>query len=412
MKISLIENGLDSLKKGYDHLRKYEDQKEAGAKDVDRFSSLKDTILSVQHGIEILFKFLLKENNEVLLFSTVDGKLKEAFKKRRAGEITELFEVDGLHTVTFKESIERVSDICGVTVDEKFRKVLLKVEIWRNSIIHSAVVLNEDEVSNVLLKLMKDLDVFFGQAIGDQYLNGQGRHELDRAYRLFIASRGMHQNSIKAKVVERLIVALTENNIKKVTSPGVFMIEDAQTAYSILQKMQGDGIVYGCDMKNLHCSGKTLITNLSSTNVMTIFCEDNNTDYQLQFGGILVYVPAVGDSASPLIFAYSAGLKETGWSPIIHENDGFKTQAGIFLLDERTYVWDEIHYREFYNQEDSSDFSRDARGVVRFLSKGCACFLNVQTLEYGKADDFMHSNQFDDINRLYQVFSDYILTLI
>lgn len=151
MKISLIDNGLDSIKKGYSHLKDYESFISSESSDNPiRFSTLKDAILSLQHGIEILFKCVLLNTNEILLFSEINEKIRSAYKQRRAGEITSLFEAKGVHTVTHKEAMLRSSDICGHVIDEKFRSQLEKLEKWRNSITHSAVFLNENEVSAVM----------------------------------------------------------------------------------------------------------------------------------------------------------------------------------------------------------------------------------------------------------------------
>jgi len=49
----------------------------------------------------------------------------------------------------------------GIEITEKFKNNLFKVEKWRNSIIHSGVVLNENEVSSVLAKFFDQLDEFF-----------------------------------------------------------------------------------------------------------------------------------------------------------------------------------------------------------------------------------------------------------
>jgi len=81
MKITLIENGLDSLSKAYSFLERYEKEKESHANKETRFFILKDAILSMQHGVEILFKHILKNNNEILLYSSVTDKLRDAFKK-------------------------------------------------------------------------------------------------------------------------------------------------------------------------------------------------------------------------------------------------------------------------------------------------------------------------------------------
>ncbi|HHX4174505.1 TPA: hypothetical protein ACU910_007125, partial [Burkholderia contaminans] len=179
MKISLIDNGLDSLRKAYSFLKEYEDLREAGAEEVQRFFKLKDAILSMQHGIEILLKYLLSSRNEILLFSEINQKLRAAYAKRRAGDIEHLYDNDDVHTVTFKESIDRLNDICGLEISEKLRKDLLKVEKWRNSITHAAILQNEQEVSGVLARLMPRLDDFFSPTIGDAYVQGQGRSELD-----------------------------------------------------------------------------------------------------------------------------------------------------------------------------------------------------------------------------------------
>ncbi|WP_122584146.1 hypothetical protein [Pseudomonas viridiflava] len=281
MKISLIDNGLDSLKKGYNHLANYERLVVEEASDPERFSALKDSTLSIQHGVEILCKYSLKQHNELLLFSEI-ARLKSAFKNRRNGLINELYEEDGINTISFKESIERMIDICDFPIGERFKKKLLKVEGWRNSITHSAVLLNEIEVSKVLGGLLVDLDNLFGPIIGEQYLQGQGRTELDRAYRLTKAVHGELKNKIKAQTVERLISALQAHNLREVTSPGVFLIDNQDVAFSVLQEIQGSDNGYGCDFVNGHCSGKASLKILDHNGMLTIFTEDNDTYYQLK----------------------------------------------------------------------------------------------------------------------------------
>jgi hypothetical protein len=137
---------------------------------------------------------------------------------------------------------------------------------------------------------------------------------------------------------------------------------------------------------------------------MNIYCEDNNADYQLNFGGMVVYVPSVGNSISPLIFIYSKGLTAKGRNPNTYENNGFETQAGIFLLDDDTEIWDKDSYYDFLREEENTELSTTSRSIVRYLSKGCACFLNVQLLQHGETRDLMYSGQFDNIDNLYKTF--------
>jgi len=199
MKITLIENGLDSLSKAYSFLERYEKEKESHANKETRFFILKDAILSMQHGVEILFKHILKNNNEILLYSSVTDKLRDAFKKRRAKEINELFEVDGIHTVTFRESIDRVADILGIEITEKFKNNLFKVEKWRNSIIHSGVVLNENEVSSVLAKFFDQLDEFFVPPLAMNIKMVKDTKILTERSKCFKASMGSIKTSSKER---------------------------------------------------------------------------------------------------------------------------------------------------------------------------------------------------------------------
>ena len=411
MKISLIDNGLDSLAKGYEFLKRYEELKDAGGSDSARFSVLKDAILSIQHGIEILLKYLIKEKNEILLFSEISPKLRLAFKRRKDGEIAELYEEEGIHTVSFRESIERINDVLGIEVSDRLRKILLKIEKWRNGIIHSGVLLNENEVSGVLFDAMDRLDEFFGPAIGEQYKTGQGRQELDRAYKIFKVTHGNHKNVVKEGVVQRLIEALSNNGIKRVTSPGVFVTKDAEKAFSVLKSMQGDDARYGCDMINLHCSGKAFVTELKQSE-MTITTEDNNADYRFSFSGLLVFVPKIEDDLSPLVFLYSSGMIPMGRNGRINEYKGFSTQEGILLTESDQEIWDNDEIIDFYhtNDDDYSSMPRH-KGIYRFVSPGMVCFMNVQLLSHGKAKDFLYSRRFDKIDDFEAQLTEYIKTL-
>lgn len=404
MRISLIENGLDSLKKGYSHLETYERLLGERAEDALRFSALKDSVLSIQHGIEILFKLALKENNELLLFTDIT-KLKQAFISRREGTINELYEADGVHTVTFKESIDRLKDICGFAMTDKFKKTLLKVEGWRNSITHSAVLLRENEVSRVLITLLSDLDNFFGPVIGAPYLEGQGRTDLDRAYRLTKAVYGELDNKIKAITVERLIHALQVNNIKNITAPDVFLISEPQKAHSILQLIQGDEITYGCDFINGHCSGRASIVEFSRDGILTMDTIDNHTKYQFKLAAIVVYIPKIQDDQSPLIFIYGQNTATQGNQPYLRKHNTCTLQHGITLDEDNTELWEAENF-----EQSNKDFGSDApvlpphQETIRFLSEGPICFMNVQQLDFGSAQHLLSKEHFPHPDDLYEAF--------
>jgi hypothetical protein len=406
MKISLIENGLDSLRKGYVNLERYERLLSENAIDSERFSALKDSVLSIQHGVEILFKYSLTEKNEILLFTDIT-KLKEAFKRRREGEIEELYEHEGLHTVTFKESIERLRDICGIPMSDKFTKNLKKVEGWRNSITHSAVLLLETEVSSILMKFLSQLDDFFGPLIGAPYLEGQGRTELDRAYRLTKAVYGELANKIKALTVERLIHALQRNKIKNVSASSTFLIRDPSTAFSVLQQIQGDEIKYGCDFVNLNNSGHATICKLSNENILTIEALDTDVEYQFSLDGIVVYIPEINNDMSPLIFMYSKEISPLGEKPALSTYDGYKMQHGVKFDIDDSYVWEEEYLQQSIEDYSSGESNlHPHKTVTRFLTGGLVCFMNVQLLKYGDAHRLIGDPSYQTAEKLHAAFQE------
>ncbi|QXH98750.1 hypothetical protein HV782_019545 [Pseudomonas monsensis] len=407
MKITLIENGLDSLRKGYDHLSIYMQLKVDNSEEPVRFSALKDSVLSVQHGIEILFKYCLAKEHELLLYSDISPKLKSAFKRRRNGEIEELYEADGVHTVTFKESIERLRDVCGLPIDKTFQDRLLQVEGWRNRITHSGVLLQEATVSKGLIDLRENLDSFLGAAIGPQYLEGQGKTELDVAYRTTIAVYGKLENKTKELTVERLIQVLKNNQIKGVKASDAFVIRDPNTALAVLQQMHGDGINYGCDLVNLHCSGSALVAEISPEGIMAIFTEDNETIYELCFDAIVIYVPKINNNQSPLVFIFSKKIAPEGNDPSLEEGENYRLQNGLSIIEDGRDLWEKEDYRQSNEDWDSeSPVLPPHVPIVRFLSAGAACFMNVQGLEYASADRILKATDIGGPDALCQAFKD------
>ncbi|WCD82979.1 hypothetical protein [Pseudomonas sp. TUM22785] len=386
MKISLIENGLDSLEKGYIHLKKYEEAKESAQSDSARFYILKDATLAIQHGAEILFKYLLKTHNETLLYSDL-SRLKEAYRQKHAGEIDELFEADGVHTISYRECIDRIIDMCNIPIDKKLKDNCIKVEKWRNGITHSAVILNEFEVSSVLTKFFDQLDIFFSKTIGDAYVDSPGKANLDRAFRRLRSQQSPNENEVEHKAIERLIHALKINKITEVTTPGVLRVTDTMTAVSILRSMQGDEISYGFDMSNLHCSGKSSLTTVTSEGAIVIFSEDTKCEYHINLKEMIIFIPHIGAKLSPLIFIYSKKLPTLGHAPIITEYKSTKTQRGHKLAD-GSFVWDKDEYENL----DEEHYSEGGVDVERFLSSVCACFMNIQKLEHGAAKRLMFGN--------------------
>ncbi|TWR92084.1 hypothetical protein FJD38_00240 [Pseudomonas saxonica] len=384
MRISLIENGLDSLRKGYQHLNEHENLELLKAQDAQKFSSLKDSILNIQHGVEILFKHLLVTHNEFLLYTDI-SRLKEAYRSKAKGEISELYEAEGVHTVTFKESIDRLRDICGIPISEQLKKKLLKVESWRNKITHSAAIITEDDVAKTLLDHLFDLDELLAPILGEQYYKGQGRTELDRAYNLTKKIYGELKNKIKAQSIEALISALRSARIKNVSPSGVMTIKNFKQAHEFLLHLQKDGkLKFSCDVVNSHTSGHAVVIEHLEENYMTIYTTDNQVGYKFRFAGLVVYIPEIKSNVSPLIFLFSSKIKPKGSSPVIDSHDSWTIQKGIVFDEDGSEDWTKVNHdksiAEVYSEYDPT--LPPHKDAIRILTSGLAIYMNVQKLNY------------------------------
>jgi len=121
-------------------------------------------------------------------------------------------------------------------------------------------------------------------------------------------------------------------------------------------------------------------------------------------------VPSLDDDFSPLIFIYSNGLAFQSSNPYVHKVNGIEVQEGLKLVD-GTEIWESdtlsTNRQRMYSGEDADDL-RGACEIYRFLTPGCVMFLNVQTLQYGRADELMHEPKFQNFHALHQAFQELI----
>lgn len=111
MRLHFLESGIDSLKKGFDYLIQYEECYHTKRKSKNRYYFLKDSILFIQHGIEILLKQVLISHSEYLIFSQIDENVKKGYKEKKDKNLKSVFESSfksKLHTVSFQEAIDRI----------------------------------------------------------------------------------------------------------------------------------------------------------------------------------------------------------------------------------------------------------------------------------------------------------------
>lgn len=139
MKFTLLENAIDSLKSTYNSLEKYKEIAIGGE------HLVKDAVLSLNHANELLFKHVLKEENEFLIFSDIH-KYMSAKEKMIEKQKKNVFEVNpNLNTVGFYEAIRRLELLCEKTVPDNFKSALLYINKKRNEITHYEIVMDQDE---------------------------------------------------------------------------------------------------------------------------------------------------------------------------------------------------------------------------------------------------------------------------
>ncbi|MGD1413570.1 hypothetical protein [Bacillus stercoris] len=126
MKLTLLETGVDSLKATYNSLE-----------DIDFILEgvehrVKDSILSLNHANEILFKLLLKQRSEGLVFVDMEAYM-NAKAEMNSKEKNNVFEVKpGLQTVGFSEAIRRLELMCDIEVCSFLKRSLNYLKQKRN----------------------------------------------------------------------------------------------------------------------------------------------------------------------------------------------------------------------------------------------------------------------------------------
>ncbi len=393
MKISLVENGLDSLKKGFDHLIKYEEMSFLEKKGKERYFVLKDAILAIHHGIEILLKQTLINTNELLVFTAMDQNLKNAFREKRQKNLDSIFETaQSAHTVTLQEALDRIRKVCGYHISNRFNDKLTKLDIYRNQITHSAVFLKEAEINNVFNGLVDEIDSFFLEALGSEYPTLTGYSDFKRNYEKYVSQLNKTMRGAKKEVIQKLIEAFSECSISMGENE-VKIVNDIDVVTKLLAVLTRSSLTFGTDFYNGHCSGNVSRIKRISQDHISLFTADNNAEYRFKFKDLLLYLPSINDDLSPILFFEAAEDKVDARRQKHTKKDiyGRCTISGLYFPEENRYEWDpkasdELSYRSEY---DEYFIAPECWFVEDFLSEGVLCFLNVQGLNFGNLAPFL-----------------------
>lgn len=381
MQISLIENGVDSLTKGFEHLKKYEEMFFIDRTGPNRFFTLKDAILNVNHGIEILFKQILLNKNELLVFSDIDSTLKKSFKEKNQKKLQSIFQVDNSpHTVTLREAIDRLAAFCDIQLDQKLATKINQLEKYRNQITHSAVFLSEEEINKTFDGLIDCIDTFFIRFLANEYTSITGYDILKQTFKEYKTAAINTENTIKNEAIERLINAFEKSGVS-MGQNSAKIITDIDVATQIINLIQQSNLRFGGDFYNLHCSGSISKVKRIADNIISIDAEDNRTEYQFKFKGLVIYLPEINGNFSPIFFFEADNLDiDDSLKQFIKKSETLNISElnGIIDINSHTTIYDLASI-------DEDDYSyHEIKHLNKFLTEGIVCFINVQGLNYGR----------------------------
>ncbi|MGK7380026.1 hypothetical protein ACSFXN_19595 [Planococcus sp. 1R117A] len=157
MQFNLLTNGVDSLKASYDCLSKLEDLAEGVEHNV------KDALMHLNHANEILFKLILKNEKEHLMFEDISKYMKAKSDMLKNGKSSVIEANPNLKTVSFSNALNRIELLCDIHVSEEFKGALDYLNIKRNQIMHYEIELSEDDLYELIekLKICQNLSVNF-----------------------------------------------------------------------------------------------------------------------------------------------------------------------------------------------------------------------------------------------------------
>ncbi|WP_077314540.1 type I restriction endonuclease subunit R [Vibrio palustris] len=168
LKIGLLDNGSHSLKRGFEMWTQWEESEDAWL--------LKEAVIWVHHGIELVLKQLLVQTNEFLVFQDVNkaverlGILRNKRGMKNAG-ILDLFDHDDkVMSVGFRSLIERAAITLSISELEEggvLRSKIDRLTRYRNKIVHFSLELDVIEVSSLLSDLLNPLLSVLAREIND-----------------------------------------------------------------------------------------------------------------------------------------------------------------------------------------------------------------------------------------------------
>lgn len=143
--MQLIDNGLHSFKKAIENLKILDEKS-----DTEREFVAKEIVLSLHHSIETLFKYMVQEKNELLIYDKLDDYFSSKMNLIK-GKGKSNFNGS---TITFMEAIQRAVVLNALEMNETDYGSFEKLNSVRNAITHHEYDLTGKEINYLITQVV------------------------------------------------------------------------------------------------------------------------------------------------------------------------------------------------------------------------------------------------------------------
>ena len=151
--MELLNNGLDSLKKCVAQLT----QISMNAYEDNEYEYLiKDIIISLHHSCETLFKFLVMQKNEYLIYNDIGAFFKQAVENRVKSSSSEA----NFNTIQFMDAVNAVIILYNNKIDKSVYNRIKHLNNTRNALTHFTFTFEQQAIDNIIFLLPEMLSIY------------------------------------------------------------------------------------------------------------------------------------------------------------------------------------------------------------------------------------------------------------
>ncbi|MFS0657098.1 hypothetical protein [Bacillus sp. 179-C3.3 HS] len=137
---------------------------------------LKDAIIFLNHGIEILMKYILSKQNESFIFTDIDlymeakEKLKNQSKGRKKPFLMLIWATAIKRYNYLNEAIKRIKFLLDIDLTENVEATITLINEYRNHKTHHSIILDESSVKELVekIKFYKNIYLVFIKIISQK----------------------------------------------------------------------------------------------------------------------------------------------------------------------------------------------------------------------------------------------------